>query len=298
MSFSTELKAELAGLIPARTCCQKNELVGVFVASGGVVSGGWAHYRVYRNDLARKLIRLARALTPEVPRFEVVRAPRRTQFLVDHGAAGQLASALESPARVPESVCDRKALLRGLFLGGGSVNGPSAGHHLEFLPPDQAWAEVIGALMEGFGVRARMNVRAGRPVVYVKDADQIVRCLSIVGGSRAVMEFENARIVREVRGQVHRRLNFETANLDRTVESTRRQLGAIDALERAGVIDALPAALREVARWRRLRPDLSLVELALMMEVTKSAVNHRLRRIVALAADMAAPGLAAVGPRA
>src|SRR5438552_19084552 len=105
----------------------------------------------------------------------------------------------------------------------------------------------------------------------------------MMGASRAVMEFENVRVVREVSGEVNRRLNFETANIGKTVGSGLRQAAAIERLETTGKLDALPPALREMARWRSANPELNLGELAKRMKLSKSAVNHRLRRLQQLA---------------
>ena len=115
--------------------------------------------------------------------------------------------------------------------------------------------------------------------MYVKDGDGIVRLLSTMGANRAVMEFENVRVVREVSGEVNRRLNFETANIGKTIGSGLRQAVAIETLEAEGKLATLPPALREMARWRRANPELNLGELADRMNLSKSAVNHRLRRI-------------------
>jgi DNA-binding protein WhiA len=183
----------------------------------------------------------------------------------------------------PESACDRKALLRGLFMGCGSVNAPSARYHLEMVLPTQGWAARLAELLREQGVRAGVTERAGHQVLYVKDGDGIVRMLSLMGASRAVMEFENVRVVREVSGQVNRRLNFETANIDKTIGSAMRQVAAIEQLERCGRMDELSPALREVAQARRVNPELNLAELAVRMRLSKSAVNHRLRRLVEIA---------------
>jgi hypothetical protein len=113
--------------------------------------------------------------------------------------------------------------------------------------------------------------------------------LSLMGASRAVMEFENVRVVREVSGQVNRRLNFETANIDKTISSAMRQVAAIEELERGGRLAELSAALREVAHARRAHPELNLAELAAGMHLSKSAVNHRLRRLVDIAEGASEP---------
>jgi DNA-binding protein WhiA len=132
--------------------------------------------------------------------------------------------------------------------------------------------------------------RGGQHVVYLKEGDAIVRLLSLMGASRAVMEFENVRVVREVSGEVNRRLNFETANIGKTIGSGLRQAKAIERLEATGRLEHLPPALREMAHWRSANPELNLGELAALMKLSKSAVNHRLRRLQEMADSKGDPG--------
>ena len=134
-------------------------------------------------------------------------------------------------------------------------------------------------MAESAGAKVGVMERGGQHVVYVKEGDGIVRLLSWMGASRAVMEFESVRVVREVSGEVNRRLNFETANIGKTIGSGLRQAAAIERLETIGKLDALPPALREMAHWRSANPELNLGELAKRMKLSKSAVNHRLRRL-------------------
>ena len=180
---------------------------------------------------------------------------------------------------LPTKPCDRKNFFRGFFLGCGSVNAPSTRYHLELVAPTLGWATVLLCLLHeaqnpGRGRRAR------RPARRLRQGRGRHRPLpSLMGANRAVMEFENVRVVREVRAQVNRRLNFETANIDKTIGSAMRQVAAIDRLEREQGLETLPPALREMARWRRENPELNLCELAAQMNLSKSAVNHRLRRL-------------------
>ena len=174
-------------------------------------------------------------------------------------------------------------MLRGLFLGCGSVNAPSSRYHLEFVAPNSSWAREIAGLADANGARVGIMERSGQNVVYIKEGDGIVRLLSLMGASRAVMEFENVRVVREVSGKVNRRLNFETANIGKTIGSGLRQAAAIERLESTGKLDGMPPALREMARWRSANPELNLGELAGRMKLSKSAVNHRLRRLQEMA---------------
>src|SRR5499427_7000843 len=289
ISFAAEVKSELAGLTPARPCCQLSELLGIFYSSRGrlIRSGDSraAYFPLLRNTAARKVVRLARLLGGFEAKYQAAKSAKQMTFFIELPLPRALEQHFAQPAgrACPESACDRKAMLRGLFMGCGSVNAPSARYHLEMVLPTPGWATKLAELLQEQAVRAGVTERAGHQVLYVKDGDGIVRMLSLMGASRAVMEFENVRVVREVSGQVNRRLNFETANIDKTISSAMRQVAAIEELERSGRIEELSTALREVARARRGNPELNLVELAAGMHLSKSAVNHRLRRLVEIA---------------
>jgi cell division protein WhiA len=289
ISFSAEVKNEMAGLLPARPCCQLSELLGIYYGSRGRLLGNQlgrsAYFSLLRNAVARKVVRLGRAIGRMEAKYQAVRSRKRMAFFIELSLPADLVPAFSRPPvqAMPEAACDRKAMLRGLFLGCGSVNAPNTRYHLEFVAPTASWATAILRLAEGSGVKAGVTDRSGQRVVYVKDGDGIARLLSVMGASRAVMEFENVRVVRSVSGEVNRRLNFETANIGKTIGSGLRQAAAIDTLEARGVLEALPPALREMARWRRQNPELNLGELAGRMKLSKSAVNHRLRRLQQIA---------------
>ncbi|HEV2414491.1 MAG TPA: DNA-binding protein WhiA [Candidatus Dormibacteraeota bacterium] len=289
ISFSAEVKNEMAGLLPARPCCQLSELLGIYFGSRGRLMGNQtgrsAYFSLLRNAVARKVVRLGRAVGRLEAKYQAVKTRKRMSFFIELSLPPELVPAFsQSPVRaMPDAACDRKAMLRGLFLGCGSVNAPNTRYHLEFVAPTASWATVIVRLIESAGVKAGVSDRGGQRVVYIKDGDGIVRVLSMMGANRAVMEFENVRVVRSVSGEVNRRLNFETANIGKTIGSGLRQAAAIDTLEQRGVLEALPPALQEMARWRRQNPDLNLGELAGRMKLSKSAVNHRLRRLQQIA---------------
>jgi DNA-binding protein WhiA len=276
----------MAGFLPARPCCQLSELLGIYFGSRGRLikrsgDGQAAYFSLLRNAVARKVVRLGRSVGHMDPKYQAVKSKKRMAFFIELTLPPGLGPAFTQPAvrAVPDATCDRKAMLRGLFLGCGSVNAPSSRYHLEWVAPTESWAAAIGGVAESAGVRVGMMERGGQHVVYVKEGDGIVRLLSWMGASRAVMEFESVRVVREVSGEVNRRLNFETANIGKTIGSGLRQAAAIDRLEATGKLDALPPALREMARWRSSNPELNLGELARRMKLSKSAVNHRLRRL-------------------
>jgi cell division protein WhiA len=289
----------MAGLLPARPCCQLSELLGIYFGSrsrllkraANTGTGRSAYFSLLRNSVARKVVRLGRAVGPMEAKYQAVKTKKRMAFFIELALPAGLEPAFTQAAAnaVPEATCDRKAMLRGLFLGCGSVNAPSARYHLEFVAPAESWATAIRELSDQVGVPAGVVERGGQHVVYVKEGDAIVRLLSLMGASRAVMEFENVRVVRSVSGEVNRRLNFETANIGKTIGSGLRQAAAIEKLESTGRLDALPHALREMARWRAAYPELNLAELANRMKLSKSAVNHRLRRLQQLSEQAVQP---------
>ncbi len=280
----------MAGHLPARPCCQLSELLGIYFGSRGRLikrqsEGPAAYFSLLRNPIARKVVRLGHAVGHMDAKYEVVKTRKRVSLFVELTLPPGLAPAFTQAATraMPEAACDRKAMLRGLFLGCGSVNAPSSRYHLEFVAPNDSWAKAIGDMASAAGARVGIMERSGQHVVYIKEGDGIVRILSLMGASRAVMEFENVRVVREVSGKVNRRLNFETANIGKTIGSGLRQAAAIGRLESTGKLDRVPPALREMAQWRVANPELNLGELADRMKLSKSAVNHRLRRLQEMA---------------
>ena len=195
----------MAGLLPARPCCQLSELLGIYFGARGRLlkrngNGQAAYFSLLRNAVARKVVRLGRAVGHMEAKYQAVKTKKRMTFFIELSLPAGLEPAFTQSAAhaVPDAACDRKAMLRGLFLGCGSVNAPSARYHLEFVAPAASWANAIAVLAEGAGVPTGTIERGGQQVVYIKEGDAIVRLLSLMGASRAVMEFENVRVVRSV----------------------------------------------------------------------------------------------------
>jgi DNA-binding protein WhiA len=235
ISFSAEVKNEMAGFLPARPCCQLSELLGIYFGSRARLikrtgDGQAAYFSLLRNAIARKVVRLGRSVGQMDAKYQAVKTKKRMAFFIELALPSGLGPAFTQAAvrAVPDATCDRKAMLRGLFLGCGSVNAPSSRYHLEFVAPSESWATAIGGVAESAGAKVGVMERSGQHVVYVKEGDGIVRLLSWMGASRAVMAFES---------------------------------------------------VREMARWRLANPELNLGELARGMKLSKSAVNHRLRRL-------------------
>src|SRR5947199_8491177 len=184
ISFSAQVKNEMAGLLPARPCCQLSELLGVYFGSRGRLLGSTrgrsAYFSLLRNAVGRKVVRLGRAVGPMEAKYQAVKTKKRMTFFIELGLPPGLDAAFtqSAAAAMPDAACDRKAMLRGLFLGCGSVNAPSARYHLEFVAPGASWAESIRHLTESAAVPAGVSERGGRPVVYGNDGGGIGRLVS------------------------------------------------------------------------------------------------------------------------
>ena len=183
-----------------------------------------------------------------------------------------------------EESCCRAAFLRGAFLAGGSVTDPRKGYHLELATSHHSVSREVLALMRELGQEPKAAQRKGNAVLYFKQSDRIEDFLTCLGAPVAAMEVMNAKLERDIRGKVNRRVNCDAANLDKAVEAAMSQVEAIRRLEREGVLTALPDKLREVAALRLAHPEDTLSQLAERCDppITKSALNHRLRKLVEL----------------
>ncbi len=280
MEASTELKAELSLLMPALTCCQRSELQALALALAGGLEGRWLALKTRVNPVARKLVRLARRVGVDQTEFRKSPTVQRPAYTVRLATAWAPAAAQQAAA-VPERPCCRRAFLRGAFLASGSLMAPARGYHLELALRSGAAAEVVAAILKRCELQPGHYQRRRRWVVYLKDAPGIAKCLSLMGASRTVLAFEAFRVVQEMRAQVNRRTNTETANLNKSIRTAMDQAVRVHQLEVDGRLDRLPPALRSAATLRLAHPRAPLAELARRAQVSKSAMNGRLRRLLA-----------------
>ena len=279
MLLAGEVKGELARIQPARACDRRAELLGLLYGSPtGVL-------RTLDHAIARTAVHLGSRLgmTVEPPRPAVPergRAGGRRHLVVelDRRALGTW-SWDEAPA------CDRRAFLRGVLLGHGSISFTASGPHIEIVLGDPEAAIQLQRALGSVEVRALRAERRGRHVVYLKGQEEIAALLRLVGANRGVLELETHRVGRDVQARLNRLINAEEANLARTVRAADRQLSAIARLEADGGLARLAPGLREMAMLRRQMPDADLDTLAAAIGLSRSAANHRLRRLVELAAD-------------
>ena len=196
--------------------------------------------------------------------------------------------AMPIPAVVVQRQCCKRAFLRGAFLASGSISDPNRFYHLEIVCPDAPRAEQVQELLKSFGIDARIVLRKNHHVVYMKEGAQIVEMLGIMEANIALMNLENVRILKEMRGSVNRKVNCETANINKTVSAAIRQIEDIRYIEETTGFSSLPEPLVQMARLRLQYPEASLLELGKMLTpvVGKSGVNHRLRKLKEIAEDL------------
>ncbi len=186
---------------------------------------------------------------------------------------------------VVNSVCCKRAYIRGAFLASGSISDPEKMYHLEFACLDKPYSENLRDLINSFGLDAKIVQRKEHFVVYLKEGEQIVDLLNIMEAHKALMDLENIRILKDMRNNVNRKVNCETANLNKTVNAAVKQIEDIELILKKMELSQLPQSLSDIIGLRLDYPDASLKELGMMLEppVGKSGVNHRLRKLAEIA---------------
>ena len=176
-----------------------------------------------------------------------------------------------------------RSYLRGAFLAAGSVNNPETSrYHLEIYSLYEDHNNTICEMMNRYGLNARKTERRSGYITYLKEAEKIADFLSLIGATNSMLKFEDIRIVRDMRNSVNRIVNCETANMNKVADAARKQIENIDYIERTVGLSKLPDKLQAVAQARKAHPEVSLKELGELVAggpISKSGVNHRLRKI-------------------
>ncbi len=178
---------------------------------------------------------------------------------------------------------NKKAIVRGAFMGAGSINNPQKEYHLEITLSNKENRKAMMELLKSLEIQVKTLDLA----IYLKDGEEISRFLALIGAAKAVMEFEDIRIQKEMRGRVNRLVNCETANLNKTINASIEQIAAIKKLQETGKLQKLDDNLKEIAILRLENPDMSLLELGKKLNepLGKSGVNYRLKKIMEIAKE-------------
>ena len=179
----------------------------------------------------------------------------------------------------------KRAFIRGCFLGAGSINNPENSYHLEIVLSNENNLKVVQEILKDLEIYTKELITKNRYSVYIKDGEEISKLLALIGANKAVLQFEDIRIQKEMRGKVNRIVNCETANLNKTINAAIEQIAAIKKLQEDGRFNKLDDNLKEIAILRIENPDMSLIELGKLLKepVGKSGVNYRLKKIMEIA---------------
>lgn len=286
MSFSGDVKEELVRLGSDARHCQIAELAAILVYSGAISAQtpdgetvalpSDSPYAAARClTLLHKILK-ADSFDKGVPAGKVRQTIKYT--------AGDI---LVNPL-VIKSLCCKRACLRGAFLAVGSMSNPRKGYHLEFVCGGEAQAGQLVDTLLAYDIRAKTVARKKYQVVYIKESEEIVELLNVMGAHVSLMNLENLRILKDMRNSINRRVNCEAANITKTVNAAAKQIEDIQYVKEHYGFENLPPGLCQMAELRLAYPDATLKELGqyLTPNVGKSGVNHRLRKLSELAEEL------------
>lgn len=311
MSFSTETKNELARIMPENLRYREAELSGIAKLSGTIQIAGYKKINLKisteLNSIARKVFKILKSdykINTNIVVNKNQMLKRNNSYILtvtsDMGSENLMRSlgllqqdegfftSNKIPSWVLEDEECKKAFIRGAFLGGGSISDPEKNYHLEFVVSNEDFAENLMELINSLGFNSKIVGRKNSYVVYLKESEQISDLLSHIGGFQALLSLQNTKILKQMRNNVNRIVNCETANLSKTVNAAVRQVENIKLIEKKMGISKLPKSLQQIALLRVENEDLTLKELGELLNppISKSGVNHRLKKIEDIANEL------------
>ncbi|MBR0132655.1 MAG: DNA-binding protein WhiA [Lachnospiraceae bacterium] len=291
MSFSTDVKSELAGISPQKKDAAA-ELCAIFSAKELKKDPENAGLLCLQDEnflLVKKVFTILKK-SFNIRMSVFVRNVRKRNKVI----YGLELCGIWDEKKLNEKLQFRKtpssmaAYLRGAFIACGSVNDPKRSYHLEFLLRNEKDAEKISEMISWLGYESRSTKRKGETVVYIKDSSVISEMLAVMGAGVSMMNYENERAMNETRGVINRRVNCELGNLRKSTEAGQKQLSCIEIIRDHMGLDNLPDGLKEIAELRINNPEASLQELGEMMDppLGRSGVNHRLQKLLGIAENI------------
>ncbi len=289
MSFTLDVKNELVNINIQNTCCRQALFAGI-ISFGGSIGKEDYTFSTENISVAELVADMASTLFDLKTQIEVkgnvyaVRVKKITSVLDLLGMTREGEVGFHIPQKMTGDCCLR-AYARGAFLGGGSVISPQKRYHLEFVTSHYAVSREFADIFKRFDIPSKTLMRKSRYVTYFKDNEIICDVLALIGAGSAVMEISNTNIEKSLNNIRNRQINCETANMDKTINASVRQVLAIEKIKTAVGLDSLPKQLAELAELRLEHKDLSLGEIAGMLSppISKSGVNHRMRKIISIA---------------
>ena len=310
MSFSGEVKKELCEQVSPARHCQIAEISAIVTFCGKIMvdkdGTGILKLQTESTVLTKRIFKMlkdlfgisaeltTKSLSSKKNLYELVLTGKDTRHILTAckltvaGEDEKNGKVLQAEAGIAAKSCCRRSFIRGAFLAAGSVSNPQKGYHYEIVVSREQNGELLCELMRSFDIEAKMIARKYHYVVYVKEGSQIVDLLNVMEAHQALMEFENVRILKEMRNSINRKVNCEAANINKTVRAASRQVEDILFIRDTVGLATLDEGLEEIALLRVEHPEATLVELGQMLHppVGKSGVNHRLKKLSSIADEM------------
>lgn len=296
MSFTEKVKNELAHLVREDKNSRKAELLALLRIGGVFVTGmhgsSGLEFSTGNNAVARRVLVILKkdfGLNPSamVRQGRKLRKKNMYTLVVQPSKEGMKfiedlnlhpMKPIEDETRLKTQE-EKRAYLAGAFLGGGTVNRPQGDYHLEIVTQSSAFAKEIIKVMKSFDLNGKITYRKSDYIVYIKEGDAVSGFMQIIGASQSYLDFESVRVVKDMRNRINRQVNCETANLQKTVDASVKQMENIKKLLRYKPILALSPEIRKACEIRVAYPNASMKELAEMCHISKSGMAHRFRRI-------------------
>lgn len=273
MSFSSEVKQELSSINTySKTNLIEAELIGYLMSANVKDENGKIEFITENEFNIERIYKILFKL-----KIEYEPETRRKTFVAKINKPN-----LKNIEEL-EKEEEKKALIRGIFLGSGSINDPTKKYHLEILLRNKDIAQYIQNILKSFNIKAK--ILEMNNTIYIKEGEEISKFLAFIGAQKAVLKYEEIRVMREIRNNVNRQVNCETANLNKTISASVMQIEAINYLKKIKKYEELPSNLLEIAELRLEYPEMSLKDLGSLLEnpLGKSGVNHRLKKIIEIA---------------
>ena len=280
MSFSSEVKEELSkiGNLVNKSCV-KAELYGYLCSSNVAEERGLIKFSTESEYNINRFSKLLNNVN--ISKYDIELVGKNYVISVSREASKELKEDFNAFI-LTQKDGEEKAFVRGAFLGGGSINNPQNKYHIEVILKTNEMADKIITILKKYNINFKILNAKNKCSVYSKDGDEISKFLAFIEASKSVLRFEEIRVYRDMRNNVNRLVNCETANLTKTVNASVKQIEAINKIKKSGKFNDLPDNLKEIANLRLANPEASLVELGKMLKepIGKSGVNYRLNTLL------------------
>ncbi len=286
MSFSSDVKEELSKVNNLANKIQvKYEFIGYLISNNSSVVGNKIRYATESqyniNRFAKLLSNLKIDYKIEMEGKSFVIKLKNSEFneieIIDKKLILKIQEKLDEK--------NEKSLVKGVFLGAGSINNPDNKYHLEIRFSNHENEEIVLEILKKYNINFKKLDSQKNKSIYIKEGEEISKFLAFIGANKAVMKFEDIRVQRQMRGKVNRLVNCKAANLNKTLNASVEQIDAIRKLQQNGKFNKLEDNLKEIANLRLENPDMPLLELGKLLKnpVGKSGVNYRLKKIIEIA---------------